>query len=640
MKDYTRKISIVLEEKHPVIEFAADQLSHYLNCAGIESRVSSNGLTKLKNKNQISLMIMNSSEVDRIFIKQKRDGYTIAGSNPRSVLFASYRFLYELGFRWIRPGNRGEIIPEITGIKRNINVDEQASYKYRTLCIEGATSLQHVLDLIDWAAKNYMNGYFIQFDFGTYFFKRWYQHSDNPYMKPEKFEKEDAEKAVATIVKELKKRGMRLEKMGHGWTCRALGIEGEGWYPEENILQKISPEKQAYLALINGERKFFRNVPLNTNLCYSNPQVRSAITDAVVDYAETHPDVDAIHFWLADSANNNCECTNCNKKPVSDFYVMMLNELDEKLTSKNIQTKIFFLIYVDLLWPPEKEKIKNQDRFILMFAPIARNYLQSFADTKPEEGIKPYVKNKLEMPTNTADNMLYLQAWQKTFKGEGVDFDYHLLWACYCDLNHFTIARVLHKDIVYLTHMNLDGFISCQNQRVSFPTNLLMDILARTLWNKKNSFNKIVEQTFSDAFDIKHASDVVGFLRKMSDLWKPLFQSVFVPHPDEKRIKQALINIKKMQKLCEDFDAVVKQQTKTAKGAVGWSWRYLDYYLKLLKLLIPAYDAYLTRSSDCKKQFEDVFEFLRKNEKTLHPAFDISTFMGVLRGKLSEIGQN
>ncbi|HXK44704.1 MAG TPA: hypothetical protein PL060_02030, partial [bacterium] len=325
---------------------------------------------------------------------------------------------------------------------------------------------------------------------------------------------------------------------------------------------------------------------------------------------------------------------------VSDFYVQILSELDEKLTSRNISTKIVFLIYVDLLWQPEIEKIKNPDRFIIMFAPITRSYIQSFANTKPEQGIKPYIKNKLEFPKNAADNMLYLQKWQEMFKGEGVDFDYHVIWACYYDLNHFTIGNVLYRDIVYLKNMNLHGFISCQNQRVSFPTNFLMDILAKTLWNRKISFEKIVQESFSDAFGTNDSKKVIDFLRKMSLLWKPMFEPVFIPQPDEKRIAAGIKNIKTMEKLCAQFKPFVARKAKSTTGATGWSWKYLNYYLELLEVLLPAMLNYLQRTSECRQKFEQVFEFLRKNEKILHPALDVSTYIKVLQWRVNEAEGN
>ena len=105
-----------------------------------------------------------------------------------------------------------------------------------------------------------------------------------------------------------------------------------------------------------------------------------------------------MHFWLADGSNNHCECELCRDTRPSDFYVQMLNELDEMLTARGLKTRIVFLIYVDLLWPPEQEKIANPDRFILMFAPITRTYSEPsrWTGTLPE--LPPFERNKLDVP--------------------------------------------------------------------------------------------------------------------------------------------------------------------------------------------------------------------------------------------------
>jgi hypothetical protein len=44
---------------------------------------------------------------DAIFIQADASGGIIAGANPRSVLLAAYRYLTELGCRWVRPGRDG-----------------------------------------------------------------------------------------------------------------------------------------------------------------------------------------------------------------------------------------------------------------------------------------------------------------------------------------------------------------------------------------------------------------------------------------------------------------------------------------------------------------------------------------------------
>ena len=54
---------------------------------------------------------------------------------------------------------------------------------------------------------------------------------------------------------------------------------------------------------------------------------------------------------------------------------MMLNEIDRRFTEKGIKTKICFLVYLDLYWPPETERIHNEERFLMMFAPISARIL-------------------------------------------------------------------------------------------------------------------------------------------------------------------------------------------------------------------------------------------------------------------------
>jgi hypothetical protein len=284
----------------------------------------------------------------------------------------------------------------------------------------------------------------------------------------------------------MAKRGICYHKVGHGWTCEPFGIDGSGWNSDRNRQYEMTEQTRSYLALLDGKRVLFNNDPLCTNLCYSNPRVRDMMTDAITRYCQENSQVDVLHFWLADDRNNQCECPECVKKRPADWYVKMLNELDEKLTKADLKTKIVFLIYYDLLWAPETERLINQDRFILMFAPITRNYGQDYGDyISYDEELPPYVRNQLSAPSSLAQNLEQLRRWQGTFEGDSFDFDYHLMWAHLGDIGYEYCARNIFQDMRDLRDIGLNGMISCQIQRCYFPTALPLHMMAAALWNRE-----------------------------------------------------------------------------------------------------------------------------------------------------------
>ena len=361
------------------------------------------------------------------------------------------------------------------------------------------------------------------------------------------------------------------------------------------------------------------------------------MTEKIVAYAAAHPDVTALHVWLADGGNNNCECAGCRAARPSDFYVRLLNDIDAGLSARGVATRIVFLVYVDLMWPPIESRLTHPKRFILMFAPITRSYLSSFAEASPgSAGMTPYVRNKLQFPKSAPANLAYLRAWRKRFRGDGFDFDYHLLWPSYADFNHVTLARVLHRDIRRLHAMGLHGFNSCQVQRQSFPHNLLMDVMAGTLWNSRCPFRTIVDSSFADAFGCDGGS-VARFFERMSKLWKPFFEPVHGAAGGRARIRRGVRNVDRMAGLAADFRIVAERNRQHAVPAIAWSWKYADAYLQLLDRLLPAFRAYLNAAPDARKLLEEVCDDLWRKERLLHPALDTSTCVGVLKGRIREL---
>lgn len=438
-------------------------------------------------------------------------GY-IKANRPRALLLGVYDFLRRVGCRFVRPGKDGEIIPKKELADINVKASVTPANRHRGITIEGAVSLQNVLDIVEWAPKVGFNSYFIQFRTAFEFFNRWYSHQRNDMLAPEPFTEADSERFVKEIVAKIKERDMIYHAVGHGWTAACVDINSNGWGNTDDVL---TDEKRAFLAEINGKRGFFNGIPLNTNLCYSNPAVRSRLTDEVVSYAAAHPEIDVLHFWLADDSNNVCECGKCSEKLPADWYVPILNDIDARLTAAGIKTKICFLVYLDLYWPPETERIINEDRFIMMFAPIFRSYSEPCGAADDGEGL-PYNRNRVVYPHVTPPYLHFLKGWQKIFGGDCFDFDYHLMWDINRDFGGETLAEVLYDDIRVLPALGMNGFMSCQLQRAFYPNGFAFYLLGRALFDGDISYAELRREYYSAAFG-ENAAFASEFYREIEN---------------------------------------------------------------------------------------------------------------------------
>ncbi len=491
-----RKIKILRIGQAEALHYAAEELGKYLGRmdSGLQVEIEERAAPEAVDPGEAVLWLGEMadfgwtappglSELDDAVRVEVRNGRgAIAGANPRSVLLAVYRFLYEAGCRWVRPGEDGEVIPKRDLAQVSVRLEETASYRHRAICIEGATSLENVLELIEWMPKVGFSGYFMQFREGFTFFERWYGHQNNPLLPPEEFTVEQARAFTGRIEAELQRRGMIYQAIGHGWTCEAYGIPCLGWDPME---QEWSEEVLRDLAEVDGKREMRWNVPSITALCYSRPEVQERVARCVVDYAASHPQIDLLHLWLDDGYNNKCECEQCRQRRPADYYMEILNRVDEGMTCLGLKTKVVFLAYVDMLWPPETVRLNNPDRFIFMFAPISRTYREalkpsgSLPQQRPSPSqrsllpLPPFELNRLDFPKSIDMLLAFLQAWQEVVPTEdSFVYDYYMIFGTgmYAfDPGMLHLSKMIHEDIQLYPERGLNGLVSCQVQRCFLP---------------------------------------------------------------------------------------------------------------------------------------------------------------------------
>ena len=511
----------------PTIDFAAEELKKYLRMmmpeAGdvkISYAPSAEDGFRLGLMQDFGLDVSDADEPeldDILYIDCDTNGGIIAGDNPRSVLLSVYEYFRQNGCRWLFPGVEGEYIPmqDIVPVKYRY----KPSCRYRGQCNEGAEFQPNMIEAIDFAPKVGMNVFMMEFFVPSYYHS-YYNHTKNEMNRmPEPVTPNQIIQWKRQCETEIAKRGLQFHDIGHGFTCDPFGICYTWRYgkkADESLDDRLTDEQRQYVAMINGERKLYKDIPGFTNFCMSNAKAREMVADYVVEYSKKHYNADYLHVWLADGSNNHCECENCQKKTPSDWYVILLNEIDKKLSEAGLDTRIVFISYVDTTFAPLEERIANPRRFTMLFAPIFRSFAYSMPNGRGDTEIKPYCRNKNKFPNTLAASFDYFDQWKKVWQGANVAYEYHF-WRHQCyDLSGMMQAKIINSDVKLYKENDVNGIIQDGSQRSFFPTGLTFYTYARTLYDTSLSYDEIEEDYLSHAYE-KNGNHFRDFLKKIYD---------------------------------------------------------------------------------------------------------------------------
>ena len=616
--------------KNQTLSFAKSELESYLSKLGVDANIEL-GLFEDFN---IEMELDDASLDDAIVISVKNKCGYIAGSNERSVLIGVYRLLTEWGCGFVRPGKLGEYVPKATDAK-DVEIREAAARRYRTVCIEGACSLENVLDMVDWLPKVGFNSYLIQFSRPKTFLDRWYSHEKNPIKKPEEFTEEMVDEYHGKMKEEIARRSLILHTMGHGWTCIPFGIPDNGWYA-------VDPEKmpKSYLsicALVKGERRIERNIPLYTQLCYSNPEVATRIADSIVEYAEAHPEADIINFALGDYFNNTCECPECTKLRFSDYYVRIMNDAIDKMIAKGLNAKLCFCVYYNSAHPPIVERIKHPERTLIEFPPISRSFASSLPSGYSVKTIPEYKVNEYELvfgkTADVADNLAYLYAWKEIYDGDALIFDYHLMWDHILDAGGEGIARVLYDDIGTYDALGFNGHISCQLQRNAFPSSIVMTTMAKRLWDKNADFDDIRRELYKKTFGDGSEDIMCEYFSTLSRA----FDIGVIRNLKFFDMEEARANFVLAVEALDAFGSVIEENiAKCTDTTQKKSWEYLrhhrEMYSRVGRAILLIIDGKRPEGEVIR---DEAIQYAWEHEDDIQPVLDTMYFFRMIRERIT-----
>ena len=452
---------------------------------------------------------------DLVYIDTDEEGGILAGSNPRSVLFAVYRFLRLNGCRFFAPGVDGEFIP-----RRDITVQKYrkvADHRIRAYTIEGRPSMQNVMAYLDYHAKQERNA------FGPYtpfvYMARWYLHAElEASREPEPVDAETVEQWHRVLECEAIKRGMMLFGGSHETVPQVLGME-----PVERELYKRgekepTEEMKSRMAMLDGKRDLFKKDMFNTNFCMSRADLRTKYVDVVVNEIKKNRHLTRFGCSLADLPRNHCECEECQKLYPTDFQVMIMNELDERLTAEGIDTRISFSTYVDQQFAPSVARIKNPSRFTLSYPPISRSYASSINENSVFPEVEPYVRNAWKSPRSVEEGMAYFKKWQEIFPGDCATYEYHFWVHQYRDPGLMAMSRRVYEDVRGLKLQRMSGITEDGANKCFFPHGFMSYVYSETLVNRDADYEEMKKDYFSHAYG-PDWEQAVSYFEKMSELF-------------------------------------------------------------------------------------------------------------------------
>ena len=590
---------------HPTVDFAAEELKKYLRmmmpeCGEIfisRDPAATEGLRLgLMQDFGLDVSEAEDAELDDIVhvdVDERGNG-VLAGSNPRSVLFAVYRYLQENGCRWLFPGVDGEYIPmqDVGAVKYH----KMADMRYRGQCNEGAEYQPNMMEAIDFTPKIGMNVFMLEFACPYVYYNRYYSAMNNPARDVEPVTAEQMVQWKRQCEAEISKRGLQFHDMGHGWTAEPFGMDtAYRWKHGEDKGGEapVPDESREFLPLINGERKVHFRGPMNTQFCMSNARARKLVVDYIVNYAHLHQNVDYLHVWLADSSNNHCECEECRKMIPSDWYVMLMNELDTALSARGLSTRIVFISYMDTAWPPLVERIQNPKRFSLLSAPISRSYTQSVPADISDATYTPYVRNNLTMFPTVAPYIKCAKDWQNVCHVPAMLYEYHFWLAQYLDLGVLDFARVVYDDIQNYHKHGFNGLINDCSQRSYWPNGFAFSIYGQVQFDTSLKFEDLVEDYFSHTYgeDWRKVVELLGRIGKCIDTHY-LNGERSAKGEIGKHYNPAVADeLREMPKVAQEYKELLENHRAMPYRAQTVAFKLLRYYVeyceRVAKCLVP-----------------------------------------------------
>lgn len=258
---------------------------------------------------------------DGVYLGSDGRNVVLLGKGPRGALNAVYCFLEDrLGFHWPEPSQ--EYVPSSPPQQLgSFELVHNPAFAYRGIAIHGRCGAQWFAAIVDWLAKNRMNGFQV-------FPDHYEQLRSAAVVSPTA-----GSSVPTTVLAEILKRGLYPNIGGHS---------REFYFPAH----KYFPTHPEWFALVQGKRS------RDTQLCYSDLTSVPEYAANVVSYLRTRPEIGMASLWPSDGYGF-CECEKCKAGHVTDTLLNYVNAVTAEVTKLCPGIETEFLSYIHYVVPPK-----------------------------------------------------------------------------------------------------------------------------------------------------------------------------------------------------------------------------------------------------------------------------------------------
>lgn len=433
--------AIVLpDEPTPEETHAAEELAHYLQ-ASTGAELPTVGWTERPDAKRILIGAtaleaapdIAELEGDAFIVRTVGEDLVLAGNPPRATLYAVFDFLErEVGVRWFNWYGE-EFVPEVERLQAGqIDRTEEPAFVARDIYFHRNATEQQMRDFI---LRSRVTG-----------------------------------PATANL----------LGEEGYGGSIHKYGGRGV-----HTLFTYISPEDHfaehpQWFSLLSGKRQ-------DRQLCFSNPELREAMTDAIREQAAKMTGVRNISISAQDRGGAFCECPECVALaereecpggPLYDYIVEVADEISPDYPDVFITT----LAYRHNQSEKPPANLRMPENVIIISAPIDANFAAS-----------------LEHPSN-AETLANITAWPERCEHLWVWY-YTNPYGAGAGLPLGNLGR-LYDDMRLFERIGVEGFFIEHDTGIG-QMHLLADLqtwlLTKLMWEPERDLDALIED-FTDHY--------------------------------------------------------------------------------------------------------------------------------------------